>query len=587
VQAVATLGIYVAIADWLGVGSCWGKIVINSESPVRVWINVTTSANWSRPAVGIIRVERALAEHLQTQLGKNTCRLCVWKDDRFVEWTPDSEFSSPDMEHALNMLLPRSPSFDLARSHVARALQRFLTISDESERAGELRFKLPFKDNELPHPLPGEILISAGLDWDYAYSKEFYSLAKRQGLRIITCCYDLIPVLFPQYCVGDVAKTYTEYFMSMNWGSEAILCISEHTRQDYLSLCADLGAPLRKAIVIPLGDNLPASSPDVGNQVRSIAESPFILYVSTIERRKNHEVLYRAYHLLLRRGSASDLPTLVFVGMPGWGIAELLQDIELDPLIRGKIVQLNHVSDGELAFLYKKSLFCVFPSLYEGWGLPVGEALSMGKAVIASGEASIPEVGGDLVRYVHPWDAYEWADAIDEYVKNPSLVQKAESRIRAGYVPRKWADTAAVVRDLVGEMIGGADRTTGSLVFLPGYDLQTECGIHHGPDILTNGTGGVLLKGPHISLRGGKYRLQIMGNALAQNGGALTIEVVSDKGKTVHFRNRFDVGEATENALVDCNFELPKSVIDIEFRCLIDSSCSIQLGSIRLESTNG
>ena len=102
--------------------------------------------------------------------------------------------------------------------------------------------------------------------------------------------------------------------------------------------------------------------------VQAATKQPFILFVSTIERRKNHEVLYRAYHLLARQGTIESLPKLVFVGMPGWGVGDLLKEIELDPLTRGMIIQLHHVSDGELSYLYKKALFCVFPSLYEGVG---------------------------------------------------------------------------------------------------------------------------------------------------------------------------------------------------------------------------
>lgn len=555
------------------------------EANVRVWINVTTSANWNRPAVGIVRVERALAQHLQEQLGTDKCRLCVWKDDRFVEWAPGTAISSPEVDQALNILLPRSPSFDVARSLVARALQRFLTATGEAGREVELRFTLPFRNGELPHPLPGDILVSAGLDWDYPYSREFYALAKRQGLRIISCCYDLIPVLFPQYCVGDVARTFTEYFMALNWGSEAVLCISESTQRDYLQLCADLGAPLRKTFVIPLGDNLPVAGTPVGDQVRETAQTPFILFVSTIERRKNHEVLYRAYHLLRQREPALELPTLVFVGMPGWGIGDLMKDIELDPLVAGKIRQLHHVTDGELEFLYRETLFCVFPSLYEGWGLPVGEALSMGKAVIASGEASLREVGGDLVRYVRPWDAYAWADAIGEYVKRPELVHEAERRIKTKYSPRKWADTAAAVAKLAGEMMAQTDRNAGSINFLPGYDLDTECGIHVGPSILTTRAGGVLLLGPRVPMRGGKYRLRITGCTLDPDSGPISLEVVSDSANTAHLKRRFDVRGVADNILIDCEFELRKSVLDIEFRCLVDSSCAARLDSISIEST--
>lgn len=101
---------------------------------------------------------------------------------------------------------------------------------------------------------------------------------------------------------------------------------------------------------------------------------------------------------------------MVFVGMEGWGVGELLKDIELDPLTRGLIVRLNRVSDAELRVLYEAARFCVFPSMYEGWGLPVGEALSMGKVVICSNRGSLPEVG-EVVRYVDPRNPQAWADA--------------------------------------------------------------------------------------------------------------------------------------------------------------------------------
>jgi glycosyltransferase involved in cell wall biosynthesis len=153
------------------------------------------------------------------------------------------------------------------------------------------------------------------------YTARFHGLATQQGLRIITCCYDLIPVLFPHYCVGEVAKRFTEYFLDLSWGSEAVLCISEQTRRDYTELCSALGAPRRKSIVIPMGDNIPTGDDVLSEPVLAATTQPFILFVSTIERRKNHEVLYRAYHLLARQGKVKSLPKLVFVGMPGWGVA--------------------------------------------------------------------------------------------------------------------------------------------------------------------------------------------------------------------------------------------------------------------------
>ena len=345
-------------------------------------------------------------------------------------------------------------------------------------------------DVEPAQPLPGDILVTVGLDWDHEYSRQFHVMAKLHRLRLVTCCYDMIPMLFPQYCVPEVGKKFADYFIEMTWAAEAVLCISEQTQRDYASVCADLCAPQRRTLLIRLGDSLPTAGSSIGPEVAAIVGTPFILFVSTIERRKNHEVLFRAYHVLARRGLAAELPQLVFVGMQGWGVDDLIRDIDLDPATAGKIVRLNHVNDGELELLYRNARFCLFPSLYEGWGLPVGEALAMGKAVIASREGAIESLGGDLVRYVPAWDTYAWADAIYEYATNPSLVADMEQRVRTTYVPRTWADTATPVATLLREMAANPPASGCALELLPGYDMNSACGLRCGAHVATSGQAG-------------------------------------------------------------------------------------------------
>ena len=123
------------------------------------------------------------------------------------------------------------------------------------------------------------------------------------------------------YCVGEVAERFTEYFLDLSWGSEAVLCISEQTRRDYMELCKTLGAPKRKSIVIPMGDNIPKGDEAPSEQSWLPRGSRSSCSSRPSSCRKNHEVLYRAYHLLARQGKVKSLPKLVFVGMPGWGLA--------------------------------------------------------------------------------------------------------------------------------------------------------------------------------------------------------------------------------------------------------------------------
>jgi len=182
--------------------------------------------------------------------------------------------------------------------------------------------------------------------------------------------------------------------------------------------------------------------------VSAVAAQPFILYVSTIERRKNHLVLYQAMHRLAERHDRSRIPRLVLVGSLGWGVSDTLHEIKMDPLTRGLIVLLHHISDSDLRLLYRQALFCVFPSLYEGWGIPIAEALSFGKPMICSDRGSIPEVGQDLVDYVDPWDVPGWERAIEGLWLDEALRAERAARIRNEYKATSWSETARPIADL-------------------------------------------------------------------------------------------------------------------------------------------
>lgn len=454
----------------------------------KIWLNVTTSSRWRRPAVGVVRLEVMLAEELPKLLPADRFGLCVWEGDRFVPWLatdcppPTARPASPGRgEELIYAALPLREavvaiiqgSLSLLprplRPPVSRGLRRVRTFM-EGMLAAARRFRSP------PHiALPrqatnderceigclgrGDVLISAGLDWDPTYSRAFGTLRYRHGVSLLTCCYDLIPLLFPQYVVSDVAAKFAGYFIDLAEASATILCISCRSEQDLRAFLERTGARPVPTRVIPLGDNVPGSLGEVSREIEELAGERFILFVSTIERRKNHEVLYRAYHLLCRNGSAASLPQLVFVGMPGWGVTDLLKDIELDPLTQGRIRFLDRASDRELALLYGKALFCVYPSLYEGWGLPVGEALAMGKPVLASACGSLPEVGGDLVRYLDPWNAREWADAIHEWSTNDRLLADVAANIRAHYTPRTWTKSAEAVIAVIDDIVASSDDT--------------------------------------------------------------------------------------------------------------------------------
>ena len=432
-----------------------------TSSPQTVWLNITTTVNWSGRPMGIVRVEESLARELAHLYGPRL-RYCVWQNGDFVGWTPcaaveGSAGSGGDAESWIVPLLPRRQALvalgqallSLAPAALRPAVNRglrFFRPNDvaRSAKDGPREFVAPTVGGLFQ---PGDVLLTVGLDWDYPFPAILDRLRRERGVRIVTCCYDLIPVLYPQYCAEDMVGLFSRHFLDLARGSDLVLCISQQSERDFLGFVARHGLPAPATCVFPLGDNVPeAGDGSVSAKVRELCNEPFILFVSTIERRKNHEVLYRAYHLLCAEGRGGALPKLVFVGMPGWGVQDFLKDVELDPLTRDLVVVMNHVTDAELAALYRHARFCLFPSFYEGWGLPVGEALAMGKAVLSSDRGSLVEAGGEFARYIDPWNPRAWADEIHRLVSDPGLLAGLEEKIRAGYKARRWDEAAVAVK---------------------------------------------------------------------------------------------------------------------------------------------
>ncbi len=127
---------------------------------------------------------------------------------------------------------------------------------------------------------------------------------------------------------------------------------------------------------------------------------PFVLTVGTLQPRKNIEVVVSAFERLVARGA--DLK-LVVAGGAGWGERQTAERVRLSPA-RDRVVLAGHVTDAQLLALYRSALCFVFPSRYEGFGLPVLEAMATGTPVVCSDRTSLPEVAGDAAMLVSPDD---------------------------------------------------------------------------------------------------------------------------------------------------------------------------------------
>jgi glycosyltransferase involved in cell wall biosynthesis len=200
------------------------------------------------------------------------------------------------------------------------------------------------------------------------------------------------------------------------WRADSVLVDSESTRRDVVAFLG--GEREDKQIVsAPLGVDS-SFRPALDEEVRAARARfglgrPFILNVGVIEPRKNQAGLIRAYRKLLE-GAASLDTDLVIVGskVHGWNSEEVFQLAD-DPMLKGRVHLLGTVVDEELIALMTGCTVFAYPSFYEGFGLPVLEAMACGAPVVTSDISSMPEVGGNAAVYVDPNDVDAIASTLE------------------------------------------------------------------------------------------------------------------------------------------------------------------------------
>ena len=289
---------------------------------------------------------------------------------------------------------------------------------------------------------PGDIVISPGASWGLpGYAKHMAAAKARYGLRFAVLIHDMIPIENGTLVERRHAVQFRKWLQETLPNSDAILTISKYSRQALLEFAAAAGWPAPHVDVVRLGGGLSPRSSNGGCRKIYLPER-YVLFVSTIEIRKNHGLLVRVWRRLLARHGADAIPVLIFAGQIGWMVDDLLADLAASGYLGGKIEHRPGLSDEELDEAYRSCLFTIFPSLCEGWGLPIAESLAYGKFCLASNRTSIPEVGGDLIDYFDPSDDDDALAKIERMLFEPGYVTEREARLRAEYRPRTWADCA-------------------------------------------------------------------------------------------------------------------------------------------------
>lgn len=286
----------------------------------------------------------------------------------------------------------------------------------------------------------GRVPQSAQKDQVDIYHGIFNTLPLWGSFKKVVTLHDLTPFLFPQWHTSATrvqAQLLTRLSVKK---ADAVLVPSRCTHEDAMKT---LKISEKKLIMIPEAPG-PEFKPSSEQNRKVLAEKygltkNFILFVGTIQPRKNISRLLLAFEQMKDQ---SNLPhTLVLVGKTGWKTQQIFKTLQR--IKHGKEVHfLNHVPSEELPVFFSFCDVFVYPSLYEGFGLPVIEAMACGAPVAASASSSLPEVGGDAALYFNPGNTAEITRSMLTVIQDNALKNQLKEKSLAQASRFSWKKTA-------------------------------------------------------------------------------------------------------------------------------------------------
>lgn len=291
-------------------------------------------------------------------------------------------------------------------------------------------------------PRRGDLFFVTGAFWHDSLVAGKYVSLKKAGVKVGAFIYDIIPITHPEFCEEGLSRGFLMALGDALRLFDFALAISEFSAAELRRVMKEAALPEIPVSAVPLAHVLTSTRThtdlDISSEIAELSARPFVLFVSTIEARKNHALVVSAWHSMVKEGLAP--PDLVFAGRRGWRVDSLFQSLIESDFLDGRVHVVNGLSDQDIAFLYKNCRFTVFPSFVEGWGLPVGESLVAGRPCVASSNSSISEVGGDFVDYIDPLNISGATEVLRRMCFDDEYVERRAKLIKDKFTPRTWGD---------------------------------------------------------------------------------------------------------------------------------------------------
>jgi len=261
-------------------------------------------------------------------------------------------------------------------------------------------------------------------------------------VRPVYMIHDLIPITHPEYCRPGEAGRHIQRVRNMLASAVGIIGNSRATLDSLTSFAASEGIATPALIVAPLGTEFGHS----GHGTVSTPERPTFVMLGTIEARKNHLLLLQIWARLARELGV-EAPRLLIIGQRGWECEQVFDLLDRAEVLRESVVEVSHCTDVELAGHLRGARALLFPSLVEGYGLPLVEAFMAGTPVIASDLPVFHEIGQDIPDFIDPLDGPAWQAAILAYSKEPCAARSNQLERLSKFSAPNWKHHFATVND--------------------------------------------------------------------------------------------------------------------------------------------
>lgn len=394
---------------------------------------------WRIPT-GIQRVQLNVIHHALTVFEARANPIIIYFDQNTGSWLPISKEFFFTLHNA-------------AESSGGLSEEDFLALFEAptSTHHFDMGFEGQSEENDI-------ILVNLGTSWWIEnYFLKIRELRKKYRIRYVPMIHDVIPLMTPEHCAQRLVEEFSQWFSTMilevdgavtnsQWSAMDIKHHASNLFPDFnlpvypIALNGDMRTYLSKRDVVPADSLRHIVPPDAS----------FVLCVGTLESRKNHLLLFKAWEALLEKYDEKSIPFLICLGKSGWLFEKGAEFLRHRPALNDKILLISSVTDHALETLYRESLFTISNSFYEGWGLPVTESLSYGTLPLVSCNTSLSEAGGRAAIYFRINDIDELISKLELLIFDSDMRLKLRDQARANANLREWS---AVAEDFINKIM--------------------------------------------------------------------------------------------------------------------------------------